>query len=149
MTSESYARDEAWTPLPPNARKWEASDPSSPSQPWTASQPSSSIAHAQGDTPSSPDLADFAEEAALSSPAPTLSFPTERPPTPRLSADHIWGVREDWGERAGDWGRGAALHSRPTSSPPGRQPAVRGETWAEEPTRSQAGGDDSSRKGER
>ena len=29
-----------------------------------------------------------------------------RPEAPRLGPDHVWGVREDWGERAGQWGQG-------------------------------------------
>ncbi|EJF65444.1 hypothetical protein DICSQDRAFT_79616 [Dichomitus squalens LYAD-421 SS1] len=147
MTSESYAKDEQWTPLPPDSRKWETSDSVRPSQPSITTSPSSQPARAQFNAPSSPDLADFAEEAALSSPTPASPFPAERPPAPRLSADHIWGVREDWGKRAGDWGRGAALHGPPPApSPPG--PAHR-DAFAEEPERSQGGGDKTSRRGQR
>ena len=38
----------------------------------------------------------------------TSSF--KRPAAPHLSADHVWGVREDWGAMAKDWGKGAKIH---------------------------------------
>ncbi|KAI0775799.1 AFG1-like ATPase-domain-containing protein [Trametes elegans] len=108
MTSESYARDEQWAPLPPSARKWETSSALSPS-PSPPHHPSDD----QPTAPRSRPSEDFAEEAsAESSPA----HPADRPPAPRLSADHIWGVREDWGPRAREWGRGASVHA-PTQSP--------------------------------
>ena len=33
----------------------------------------------------------------------------QRPPAPFLKPDHVWGVRDDWGDRAGEWGRGASV----------------------------------------
>jgi hypothetical protein len=29
---------------------------------------------------------------------------------PRLKTEHIWGMRDDWGDRAGRWGRGAQAY---------------------------------------
>ncbi|KAI0663446.1 AFG1-like ATPase-domain-containing protein [Cubamyces menziesii] len=103
MTSESYARDEQWAPLPPSSRKWESSS--------TSHQPSATVKP----TPSQPTdpvhntNSDFAEEASAYS--SSHAHATDRPPAPRLSADHIWGVREDWGPRARAWGRGASAYS--------------------------------------
>lgn len=31
---------------------------------------------------------------------------------PVLNPGHVWGVREDWGARAGPWGRGARVFER-------------------------------------
>ncbi|KAI0690281.1 AFG1-like ATPase-domain-containing protein [Cerioporus squamosus] len=108
MTSESYARDEQWAPLPTDARKWETSTSGS-------APPQRTGCATTGPTrPHSSDSTDFAEEASLDR---TSTFPADRPPAPRLSADHIWGVREDWGERARDWGRGASIHADPSSKP--------------------------------
>ncbi|ORY90273.1 AFG1-like ATPase-domain-containing protein [Leucosporidium creatinivorum] len=35
-----------------------------------------------------------------------------RPPV--LKNDHVWGVREDWGKKAGEWGKGASVHDEDT-----------------------------------
>ncbi|KAH9942379.1 AFG1-like ATPase-domain-containing protein [Epithele typhae] len=133
MTSEEYARDETWAPLPAALRKWErtsapaiapasasaaASPPSSPpstSRPLSSpsSPPPSLLALPQGDD------SDFGEEASVhghTHAPPNASAPSshtaDRPPAPQLSADHVWGVREDWGPRARTWGRGAAAYDR-------------------------------------
>jgi len=29
---------------------------------------------------------------------------------PVLREEHIWGVREDWGKKAGEWGKGASAY---------------------------------------
>ncbi len=112
MTSESYAREEQWAPLPLDARKWETSTAGSlPPQQSTSTggiRPQPTQGH------SSDSTTDFAEEASVDH---TSTFAADRPPAPRLSADHIWGVREDWGERAQDWGRGASLYARPNPTP--------------------------------
>ncbi|CDO76964.1 hypothetical protein BN946_scf184281.g11 [Trametes cinnabarina] len=106
MTSESYARDEQWNPLPAASRKWETSSsfqtfphPSSPASPMSPLRAQEHISN-----PS----ADFAEEASTHASHPD---PSDRPPAPRLSPDHVWGVREDWGPRAREWGRGASVYS--------------------------------------
>lgn len=103
MTSESYARDEEWAPLPTAARQWET-PASSPPSPLPATH-----ARSLSNPAPNPSDGDFAEEASLH--AAHDHFP-DRPPAPRLSADHVWGVREDWGERARGWGRGAAAYDR-------------------------------------
>ncbi|KZT22234.1 hypothetical protein NEOLEDRAFT_1072044 [Neolentinus lepideus HHB14362 ss-1] len=104
MTSPSYAREEKWAPLPLGVRKWESpSMPSGEASPYRPSSPY--IALAQQD--------DFSSEAEYSRPV------RERPHAPRLKEEHVWGVREDWGEKAREWGKGAQAYrqaSRPESS---------------------------------
>lgn len=103
MTSESYAKEEPWAPLPLSSRKWEGSAhlPDGPHYPrrlhWAQSRGSADQ-----------ETADFASEAANEEHAP----PGGRPEAPRLNEAHVWGVREDWGERAQDWGRGAKVYEK-------------------------------------
>ncbi|KAH9892647.1 AFG1-like ATPase-domain-containing protein, partial [Cubamyces lactineus] len=108
MTSEIYARDEQWAPLPPSSRKWESSSTSYKSPVVLKSTLTQSTCQLRNTN------ADFAEEASAY--PSSHAHPTDRPPAPRLSADHIWGVREDWGPRAQAWGRGASVYS--TRDPP-------------------------------
>ena len=105
MTSESYAREEGWAPLPRDSRKWEIPASSTHSR-AVPSAPQAAPASSRTDMSSPHDAAtDFAEEASQH-----CATPADRPPAPRLSADHVWGVREDWGQRARAWGRGAAAY---------------------------------------
>ena len=39
---------------------------------------------------------------------PSALATEDRPSAPQLAEDHVWGIREDWGEKAGRWGKGAA-----------------------------------------
>ncbi|KZT10789.1 uncharacterized protein LAESUDRAFT_643661 [Laetiporus sulphureus 93-53] len=103
MTSESYADEERWIPLPLSLRKWESS--SSPS--GTAGSRDRAMRVPVCVSTDSAG-ADFASEAANEA----LSQPVGRPEAPRLSEVHVWGVREDWGERAKAWGRGARAYER-------------------------------------
>ncbi|KAI0358524.1 hypothetical protein OH77DRAFT_1420920 [Trametes cingulata] len=110
MTSESYARDEQWTPLPPSARKWETST----SAAATPTSNSRLQERKSRDIPvTSRPSTDFAEEASAHS---THALAADRPSAPRLSADHVWGVREDWGARAREWGRGASAYAASASA---------------------------------
>ncbi|TFK53712.1 hypothetical protein OE88DRAFT_1655972 [Heliocybe sulcata] len=97
MTSPSYAREEKWTPLPLGVRKWESRSAVAPSR--------------EDYRPSSPHVSpkgqdDFASEAGYTRPT------RERPEAPRLKEEHVWGVREDWGEKAKEWGRGSQVYRR-------------------------------------
>ncbi|KAI0779449.1 AFG1-like ATPase-domain-containing protein [Fomes fomentarius] len=124
MTSASYARDEQWNPLPPDARKWETPGSSLTQHAAPSLDMADQSQSRSNISPSPPfDPTDFAEEASLHTSTFPRPFPTDRPPAPRLSADHIWGVREDWGGRAREWGRGASVYAPPraplqSSSPP-------------------------------
>ncbi|KAI8992957.1 AFG1-like ATPase-domain-containing protein [Trametes punicea] len=118
MTSESYARDERWTPLPASARKWEtpsSSSSRSPS-PSLSTAPTSHFQLSHDDPATSRPSTDVAGEASVH---PIHPHPSDRPPAPCLSADHVWGVREDWGPKAREWGRGASLYSHPEPTPRG------------------------------
>jgi protein AFG1 len=91
MTSPSYARDETWVPLEKHARKWENTADRIPTQTLPARAPTlSGLDH--------PGLS-RAGHSNIS-----------QPPAPKLSNNHIWGVREDWGPRAGKWGKGAGAY---------------------------------------
>ncbi|KAF5357382.1 hypothetical protein D9758_005841 [Tetrapyrgos nigripes] len=107
MTSPTYNRDEVWTPLPSSSRKWElASDQWAVHRagrgPGTAKRPSRADSND-----------DFAVEAAYERSADT---PREFRPAPRLREHHVWGVRDDWGEGAGKWGKGAKAHEDSSST---------------------------------
>ncbi|EIW83233.1 hypothetical protein CONPUDRAFT_101930 [Coniophora puteana RWD-64-598 SS2] len=93
MSSTSYNREEQWTPLPQSSRQWEAEvtrrgDYTSSADPYVRSEREDD---------------DFAEEASHGNVAPL-------PDPPRLRPDHVWGVREDWGEKAKVWGQGAKAY---------------------------------------
>ena len=123
MTSEGYEREEQWSPLPLTDRKWE--QPASASASARASVSSSPPLRAY--SPSTPKTTstqrlrlrddrhrahhhDFAEEAAFE--RQEHVDPSLRPEAPRLRDEHVWGVRDDWGERAKAWGRGAKVYER-------------------------------------
>ena len=59
---------------------------------------------ASTNNPTDRDSSDFADEAGYSRPE-MLGPKVSRDP-PKISEDHMWGVRDDWGKRAGDWGQG-------------------------------------------
>ncbi|KAF5385887.1 hypothetical protein D9615_002581 [Tricholomella constricta] len=92
MTSAAYGKDEldTWAPLHPSVRKWETSR-GAPAGRGTSSSVALDPASSQ---------CDFAEEAAYRNQETDLG----RPHAPRLSSDHVWGVRDDWGPGAGAWG---------------------------------------------
>lgn len=100
MTSSSYAKNETWTPLPLSTRKWEW-HPTEQTYPPSGTHPSIN----RSDNAGNGD--DFSAEASYTG----TDTRRERPDAPRLSHDHIWGVRDDWGERAKSWGQGAKVYS--------------------------------------
>ncbi|PCH36109.1 hypothetical protein WOLCODRAFT_81546 [Wolfiporia cocos MD-104 SS10] len=117
MTSEGYAREEEWAPLPRAARQWERrtqgqappiSVPVSQAHARTRWAPS---AHAADESAGDP-----AREAAA--PLPGVPRLAERPAAPRLGEAHVWGVRDDWGARAGHWGRGARANEHAARNSP-------------------------------
>ncbi|KAF9045872.1 AFG1-like ATPase-domain-containing protein [Rhodocollybia butyracea] len=107
MTSPSYSREETWAPLPPALRRWEhSSDPDQPngrvnSSLVTTKNPPSSPATQPHEGKSNEDNLSIDANHRL-------SRVTRSPP--RLREHHIWGVREDWGEGAGKWGKGAKAY---------------------------------------
>ena len=107
MTSESYAQEETWAPLPAGLRKWERSivDAEPVSSGTGRGHATTYWEHPRGTIGSG----DFAGEAANEGVSASIGG---RPEAPRLSEAHIWGVREDWGERAKEWGRGAKAYDK-------------------------------------
>ncbi|KAL0072251.1 hypothetical protein AAF712_000011 [Marasmius tenuissimus] len=94
MTSNSYHREEEWSPLPLSSRRWEKiRDHRGPI----------TFAQQHGDKP-------------LSEAEDTGELPRDLRPPPKLRDYHVWGVREDWGKRAGRWGKGARVYEKPESN---------------------------------
>ena len=90
MTSESYEREESWSPLPPTSRKWENSLKAAPALPHPAPTNEESPVQAVND-----ELWGF-EAAFEGRPSPPPKVNTdERPEAPRLREHHIWGMRRD------------------------------------------------------
>ncbi|KAJ7646946.1 AFG1-like ATPase-domain-containing protein [Roridomyces roridus] len=81
MTSPAYIQGARWTPLSDGERAWEKN----------VTQTRESVGHDE-----------FASEETYLS-----ETGIRRPAAPRIKADHVWGVREDWGPAAGKWGKGA------------------------------------------
>ena len=112
--SPTYAHEE-WLPLQESHRRWEKVALSVPPvwRPLTnadiVARPSPAPgASSPTPTPSSGDretTSDFAEEAGYSRPQNLGPKGITRDP-PKISENHMWGVRDDWGKKAGDWGQG-------------------------------------------
>lgn len=93
MTSGAYGREEVWRPLPDALRKWEVM---STTPAAGVSRPSSAGPAVQRGYEDEDD-GDFASEAAYDGGGRVdLAL---RPEAPRLREEHVWGVREDWGEQ--------------------------------------------------
>ncbi len=121
--SARYAAEE-WLPLNESQRRWEqlalSVPPETPSYLRDARERrSSSAAGAAGAAPSTATYpqerlreviapaddgarSDFADEAGYS-----RSAPGDKPRGPPvISENHVWGVRDEWGPKAGAWGQG-------------------------------------------
>ncbi|CAE6396986.1 unnamed protein product [Rhizoctonia solani] len=100
MTSPKYATNAVWQPL------------TRAQQPWHVDAPSShSSTHApipQFATEEQIMEKDWAEEASYYA----RRSKKGRPEPPRLSENHAWGVRDDWGKGAGEWGMGVERKTR-------------------------------------
>ncbi|KZT53935.1 hypothetical protein CALCODRAFT_474079 [Calocera cornea HHB12733] len=99
LSSASQSR-ERWIPMNRSARRWET--PTLSSYQLTASPPPLPPRRRQEDPNS-----DFAHEAANERPTPRGVLRVE-PPT--IREQHVWGARDDWGKRAGEWGKGASAY---------------------------------------
>ncbi|TDL26009.1 hypothetical protein BD410DRAFT_716262 [Rickenella mellea] len=108
MTSQEYANNTQWIPLANDLRKWE----STTSSPQRARLQVSLAAGHSNKSRCDREDDDFAIEAAAYD-GGVLGTRKERPNAPRLKPDHVWGVREDWGKRAGIWGQGTSAHQKP------------------------------------
>ncbi|WRT69692.1 uncharacterized protein IL334_006682 [Kwoniella shivajii] len=100
-TSSTYAAED-WLPLDNEARTWEAS--TNPTTSFKFSRPRSGASL-------SPFLGkvsdDLAVEAGYSRPGRmTPDEAQERKSAPVIKEQHMWGVADEWGEKAGHWGKG-------------------------------------------
>ncbi|KAJ7077260.1 AFG1-like ATPase-domain-containing protein [Mycena belliarum] len=100
MTSPAYIRTAQWAPLSEETRTWERGP----------------IAHAEAShsrpraaDPRAAESDDFASEAAYVGLGAGV-----RPAAPRLKADHVWGVRDDWGKGTDAWGQRARAYTSVT-----------------------------------
>ncbi|KAJ7723551.1 AFG1-like ATPase-domain-containing protein [Mycena metata] len=99
MTSPAYSRSAQWAPLADRDRTWERS----------LSEPSGLDPHFRSIDRPFAEQDDFAAEAAYTPANPGME--QSRPAAPRLKADHVWGVRDDWGKGTDDWGQGAKAYT--------------------------------------
>lgn len=99
MTSPAYSRDAQWAPLAHRDRTWERNAPGNiPSH-----------AHSRNFDQRDAGLDDFAAEAAYL-PRNGGTKQEVRPAPPLLKAEHVWGVRDDWGKGTNTWGEGAKAY---------------------------------------
>lgn len=120
--SRAYARRE-WQPLDASHRRWEEIALSKPPPPPAymrealaaakatmagasnnASPPPATNGLTSGNPESLPS--DFADEAGYSRNGSNRNEP------PKIAETHVWGMREDWGPKAGEWGKGAAARRK-------------------------------------
>ncbi|CAE6437686.1 unnamed protein product [Rhizoctonia solani] len=94
MTSPKYAAQAKWQPLTRAQQPWHVDAPSS--------HPSNHDQIPSFATDKQTVEKDWAEEATYD----TRHSTKVRPEPPRLSENHAWGVRDDWGKGAGEWGKG-------------------------------------------
>ncbi|KDN42237.1 hypothetical protein RSAG8_06904, partial [Rhizoctonia solani AG-8 WAC10335] len=94
MTSPKYAANALWQPLTRAQQPWHVDTPSSRSSNHTQIPKFATDEQIVG--------RDWAEEASYDA----RRSGKGRPEPPRLSENHAWGVRDDWGNGAGEWGRG-------------------------------------------
>jgi protein AFG1 len=142
MTTSPGYQAEEWTPLDPSGRIWETN--------LSASLPTSTLKPVQDKIRTKEDLSDdLAVEAGYSRPGRLTPEPTpkaseaKRKPSPKstdervidhptkgptrhsppvIKEQHVWGVAEEWGGRAGKWGQGTkAFDPSDTSEPEGKK----------------------------
>ena len=97
-TSPTYAKED-WTPLTREARRWETGVSSVSSPPYSSGPGPRSSAKADDE---------YAVEAGYSRPQFARRPPADEERTPPVIKEHhVWGVVDEWGNRAGRWGKGA------------------------------------------
>lgn len=118
--SPAYAHEQ-WLPVGEAHRRWETVQLSVPPvwKPSTGDPVLPSALQSEGlrvsqrnDTAS--DDA-FAVEAGYSRPQIMGEKPARGAPV--IAEDHVWGVREDWGKKAGAWGQGAKAKATKEGDP--------------------------------
>lgn len=114
-TSPTYAAEE-WIPLDPSGRTWETGLPSSlklntPTRP-VQDRVSPGLAnddlaieagYSRPHRLTSPASIDHTEERVIDH--PTKGATRHKPPV--IREQHVWGVADEWGKKAGRWAQGA------------------------------------------
>ncbi|GAA5960320.1 hypothetical protein JCM21900_006528 [Sporobolomyces salmonicolor] len=127
MSSAEYLVTAIHQPLPRAFRTWERSHssaaPGSPA-PGPDSPPLPAAAqHSIGPKEPLPSGGESDKLSGVLDPSDLrMKWPEGMPPgdkevdvrgdKPVLREEHVWGVREDWGKRAGRWGQGAAVYEK-------------------------------------
>ncbi|WWC95825.1 hypothetical protein V866_002691 [Kwoniella sp. B9012] len=102
-TSPTYAAEE-WLPLDKEARTWENSK-----NPTTAHSTVRRASTGLGSAEKAMD--DLAVEAGHSRPGKLEKTEAKaRKPAPQIKEQHMWGVVDEWGEKAGKWGKGVKAY---------------------------------------
>lgn len=123
--SASYAK-EAWIPLDVSARVWDRRTSSGPARPLAQSLGTGRRSGSDATEVLPSD--DFAAEAGYSRPNRLAATVTsnqqqqqqhqdrlieqpdgemKRMTQPQIKEQHMWGVADEWGNKAGQWGKGA------------------------------------------
>ncbi|ORY34742.1 AFG1-like ATPase-domain-containing protein [Naematelia encephala] len=120
-TSPTYAK-EAWMPLDQAGRAWEGKRQMTATPTLTTPSPStisqlaspnpSIVSPSPGATLKEDESDDFAAEAGYSRPSRIRPNDPEDKGAPVISEHHVWGVTEEWGDKAGKWGKGAKAFGR-------------------------------------
>ncbi|GAA5949749.1 hypothetical protein JCM3765_007675 [Sporobolomyces pararoseus] len=115
MNSPEYLVTATHTPLPSSVRSWERTHETVFSSPATASEPAR---HSMGEKVGLPTGEDEKLSGVLDPADLRARWPDGVPKgekevdvrgdKPVLREEHVWGVREDWGKKAGKWGKGAS-----------------------------------------
>ncbi|WWC73699.1 uncharacterized protein I206_107671 [Kwoniella pini CBS 10737] len=103
-TSPTYAGEE-WLPLDLASRTWESSK--------NATTARRVYRRPQQDSPAasvSTAHDELAVEAGYSRPAKLAQPPLDKQPPPVIKEQHVWGVADEWGAKAGKWGKGAKAY---------------------------------------
>ncbi|KAJ6594281.1 AFG1-like ATPase-domain-containing protein [Mycena capillaripes] len=97
MTNPTYSRNIQWAPLADTDRTWE--------------RPATYVGELHGRFTTADT--DNSSAEAMYSPRNGDIEQEIRPAAPRLKADHVWGVRDDWGKGANTWGQGVKAYNVP------------------------------------
>ncbi|KWU41050.1 hypothetical protein RHOSPDRAFT_23715 [Rhodotorula sp. JG-1b] len=119
MSSTEYLVTAQHSPLPSSIRTWEQTIAQSlaPLTPNTAPAPSLHVMGEKSPLSSTDRLSGVLDPADLRAKWPE-GMPTgdkqvdvRGSQKPVLREEHVWGVRDDWGKKAGRWGKGAKAYS--------------------------------------
>lgn len=128
MTTSPGYQSEQWTPLDQSGRTWETK--LSVSTPRTTTRPVQDRPRSKGANDDLAIEAGYSRPGRLTSPPPTSSMvnhtdervidhPSKgasRYKPPVIKEQHVWGVADEWGEKAGKWGAGSKAFNTKSGS---------------------------------